>query len=248
VGRLRRSVVHLRDFAVLTFDCYGTLIDWETGISTALQPWLSRQGLTLTSSTVLETFAQHESAQQAETPTMRYTELLATVHKRLARHWHIPANDAEAEAFARSVADWPAFPDSVPALQYLKAHYQLVILSNVDRLGFAASNRKLQVTFDAIYTAEDIGSYKPARRNFTYMLERLAAQGVSPSHLLHTAQSLFHDHVPATALGLATCWIDRRHAQAGHGATLPPASEARIDFRFESLAALVEAHRHEMAR
>lgn len=240
--------MQLRDFAVLTFDCYGTLIDWETGIYAALQPWLESHGLTLSTPTVLETFAQHESAQQAETPTMRYAELLATVHQRLARHWHIPSSYAEAEAFGRSIADWPAFPDSVPALQYLKEHYQLVILSNVDRRSFAASNRKLQVTFDAIYTAEDIGSYKPAPRNFTYMLERLAAQGVSPSRLLHTAQSLFHDHVPAAALGLATCWIDRRHAQAGYGATLPPVSEVRIDFRFESLAAMAEAHRQEMAR
>lgn len=240
--------MQLRDFAVLTFDCYGTLIDWETGIYAALQPWLENHGLPLSPTTVLETFAKHESAQEAETPTMRYAELLATVHRRLARHWRISSSNAEAEAFARSIADWPAFPDSVPALQYLKAHYQLVILSNVDRLSFAASNRKLHVTFDAIYTAEDIGSYKPEQRNFTYMLERLAAQGVAPSRLLHTAQSLFHDHIPATALGLATCWIDRRHTQTGYGATLPPASQARIDFRFESLAALVEAHRHEMAR
>jgi 2-haloacid dehalogenase len=176
---------------------------------------------------------------------MRYAELLATVHKRLAHHWHIPSTDAEAEAFARSIADWPAFPDSAPALQYLKQYYKLVILSNVDRLGFMASNRKLQVAFDAIYTAEDIGSYKPEPRNFLYMLERLAAQGVAPSRILHTAQSLFHDHVPAMALGLATCWIDRRHAQAGYGATLPPASEVHPLFRFESLTALAEAHRHE---
>jgi 2-haloacid dehalogenase len=240
--------VRLRDFAVLTFDCYGTLIDWETGIYAALKPWLENHGLAFSPGTVLETFAEHEATQQAETPTMRYAELLTTVHKRLARHWRIPSTHAEAGAFARSIADWPAFPDSAPALQYLKQHYKLVILSNVDRLSFMASNRKLQVVFDAIYTAEDIGSYKPEQRNFLYMLERLAAQGITPSRILHTAQSLFHDHVPAMALGLATCWIDRRHAQTGYGATLPPGSEVHPHFRFESLAALAEAHRHERTR
>jgi 2-haloalkanoic acid dehalogenase type II len=244
---LRRSTVRLSDFEVLTFDCYGTLIDWETGIYAALNPWLQQHGLTLNADTVLETFAQHESAQQAETPTMRYTNLLAAVHKRLEHHWGLPSSEAEAKAFGHSIADWPAFSDSVAALQYLKQHYQLVILSNVDRLSFAASNRKLQVAFDAIYTAEDIGSYKPDQRNFTYMLEHLAAQGVSPAQVLHTAQSVFHDHIPATALGLATCWIDRRHAQTGHGATPPPVSNARIDFHFESLAAMVKAHQHEIA-
>ena len=240
--------MQLRDFDVLTFDCYGTLIDWETGMYAALKPWLENHGLILSPATVLETFAEHEATQQAETPSLRYAELLATVHKRLARHWRIPSTDAEAEAFGRSIADWPAFPDSAPALQYLKQHYKLVILSNVDRLSFMASNRKLHVAFDAIYTAEDIGSYKPEQRNFLYMLERLAAQGIAPSRILHTAQSLFHDHVPAAALGLATCWIDRRHAQTGYGATLPPMSEVHTNFRFESLAALAEAHRHEKAR
>jgi len=239
--------VRLSDFTVLTFDCYGTLIDWETGINAALQPWLQRHGLTLSADTVLETFAQHESAQQAETPTMRYAELLMTLHRRLGRHWRLPSSEAEAEAFGHSIANWPAFPDSAEALQYLKQYYTLVILSNVDRHSFAASNHRLQITFDAIYTAEDIGSYKPDQRNFTYMLEHLAAQGVAPGHILHTAQSVFHDHIPATALGLATCWIDRRHAQTGHGATPPPTSNARIDFRFNSLAGLVEAHQRERA-
>lgn len=239
--------MRLSDFTVLTFDCYGTLIDWETGIYAALQPWLQRHGLILSAETVLETFAQHESAQQAETPTMRYAELLMTVHQRLGRHWHLPSSEAEAEAFGCSIANWPAFPDSVDALQYLKQSYKLVILSNVDRHSFAASNHRLQVTFDAIYTAEDIGSYKPDQRNFTYMLEHLAVQGIAPGQILHTAQSVFHDHIPATALGLATCWIDRRHAQTGHGATPPPTSNARIDFCFNSLAGLVEAHQRERA-
>lgn len=235
----------LSDFDVLTFDCYGTLIDWETGLDTALRPWLSRHGLRLGADDVLAVFAQHEAAQQAETPAMPYPELLACVHRRLGRHWDIPVTDDEASAFGRSVPDWPAFPDAPQALQYLTSCYQLVILSNVDRASFAASSRHLRVAFDAVYTAEEIGSYKPDRRNFTYMLDRLAAQQISPWRILHTAQSLFHDHVPAAAAGLATCWIDRRHAKSGYGATLPPSSHVRTDFRFASLAAFVEAHRDE---
>ena len=239
--------MRLRDFTVLTFDCYGTLIDWETGIITALQPWLQAHNLAHDPDTILEVFAQHEASQQAETPTVGYAELLAVVYKRLGRHWDIPATDADAIAFGQSIRRWPAFADTVPALHYLAQHYTLVILSNVDRTSFAASNRILEVTFNAIYTAEDIGSYKPDPRNFAYMLAQLAARGVDKSRILHTAQSLFHDHVPATAAGLATCWIDRRHAQDGYGATMPPPSEARIDFRFPSLEAFVAAHKRESA-
>ena len=130
---------------------------------------------------------------------MRYADLLAVVYKRLARHWDIPATDADATAFGQSIRMWPAFADTVSALHYLAQHYTLVILSNVDRTSFAASNRILEVAFDAIYTAEDIGSYKPDPRNFAYMLDQLAARGVDKTDILHTAQSLFHDHVPATA-------------------------------------------------
>jgi 2-haloalkanoic acid dehalogenase type II len=237
-------LVKLNDFDVLTFDCYGTLIDWEAGIAAALRPWLSRHGLRLDDD-VLERFAQHEAAQQAETPTMPYPDLLACVQQRLGRHWGIPVTEDEARAFGHSVPDWPAFPDVPAALQYLKSYYKLVILSNIDCRSFTASQRRLGVPFDAIYTAEEIGSYKPHPRNFAYMLEQLAAQAVSRARILHTAQSLFHDHIPAAAAGLATCWIDRRHGKNGYGATLPPSSEVRIDFHFKSLAGFVEAHQIE---
>ena len=138
--------------------------------------------------------------------------------------------------------DWPAFPDSAAALAYLKQHYKLVILSNVDRTSFAGSNRRLGVAFDAIYTAQDIGSYKPDPANFRYMLDHLAALGNGPGDILHTAQSLFHDHGPARRLGLASAWIDRRQDQQGWGATPPPPEGAGYDFRFPSMAALVQAH------
>lgn len=238
----------LSDYRVLTFDCYGTLIDWETGIWEGLQPTLQRYGLTPSRDALLETFARHESAQQAETPAMPYSALLTTVHGRLCREWGVAEDTALAEAFGRSVPDWPAFPDSAESLAYLKQFYKLVILSNVDRVGFAGSNRRLKVEFDAIYTAEDIGSYKPAPRNFDYLLAGVKKDlGLEPSAILHTAQSLFHDHVQATAAGLATAWIDRRRGNEGWGATMPPPGEARIDFHFGSMAEMVEAHRKEQA-
>lgn len=235
--------MRLHDFKVLSFDCYGTLIDWESGIYAALQPLLGRLGQTLPREAVLEVFARHESAQEAATPTMRYSNLLAVVHADLARHWGVAPDPAADRRFGASVADWPAFPDSAEALRYLQRHYRLVILSNVDRASFTGSAARLGVTFDHVFTAEDIGSYKPDPRNFAYLLEHLGAAGIAREQILHTAQSLFHDHGPANAAGLASAWIDRRQDAAGWGATMPPPGAVRFDFRFPSLAAMVEAHR-----
>ena len=235
----------LTGFKVLTFDCYGTLIDWESGITAALQPLLARAKPTLAGDAVLEAFARHELAQETETPGMIYSDLLATVHRRLAVEWGVRPDEAEDARFGASVPDWPAFPDSPSALAYLKRHYRLVILSNVDRTSFASSNRRLGVEFDAIFTAQDIGSYKPDPANFHYMLTRLAEQGTASGEILHTAQSLFHDHAPAKRAGLAAAWIDRRHERAGWGATMPPPTDVTYDFRFESLAAMVAAHQAE---
>ena len=238
--------MRLTDFNVLTFDCYGTLIDWETGLYEALQPLLRKGNITLEREHVLAAFARHEAVQQAETPERIYSDLLAEVHRLLAREWGIAASAEEHLRFGKSVPDWPAFPDTAAALKYLKRYYKLVILSNVDRSSFSGTNLQLGVKFDAIYTAQDIGSYKPDPRNFQYMLEHLAALGVSKGQILHTAQSLFHDHAPANALGLASAWIDRRHQLEGWGATAPPASTPRYDFRFTSLAAMADAHEQEL--
>lgn len=231
------------DFDVLSFDCYGTLIDWESGIHAALRPLLERIGRSIPRDEALESFARHETVQEALTPTMPYSELLAIVHGRLAREWDVSPDAAEDRRFGGSVPDWPAFEDSAQSLQYLKRHYKLVILSNVDRASFRGSNEKLGVTFDAIYTAQDIGSYKPDQRNFAFMLARLGEKGIAAKRILHTAQSLFHDHVPAKAAGLACAWIDRRHGAQGWGATPPPPAEVPVDFHFPSLAAMVQAHR-----
>jgi 2-haloacid dehalogenase len=252
----------LSDFDALSFDCYGTLIDWESGIYTALAPLLSRAGVAgtgggvsragmglsrgeveLSRDAVLEAFGRLEARQQETTPGMIYPGILAEVHGRLAVEWDVARDVAEDAAFGASIGDWPAFPDTVEALRYLKQHFRLVILSNVDRASFQATGQRLGVAFDAVYTAQDIGSYKPDRRNFGYLVDRMSEQGVPKEKLLHVAQSLFHDHVPAQAIGLASAWIDRRHDSGGWGATAPVSPDVRYDFRFISLGALAEAHR-----
>ena len=237
--------MRLSDFRVLTFDCYGTLIDWESGLFAALQPLLSRARVGQPRDEVLATFADHESRQEAATPTMKYSDLLTEVHGQLARAWGVAPDAAESAAFGASVGAWPAFDDTPAALQYLKQHYKLVILSNVDRDSFAATLPRLGVTFDAVFTAQDIGSYKPDPRNFSYLLEKLGAMGVAKGDILHTAQSLFHDHAPANAAGLASAWIDRRQDAAGWGATSPPPTGVHYDFRFPSMAAMAAAHQAE---
>jgi 2-haloalkanoic acid dehalogenase type II len=201
----------LADFKVLTFDCYGTLIDWESGMIRGLDALISRVGRELSRSEILEAHARHESGQQRQTPSKRYCEVLAIVYRRLAEEWGVSASWEECVRYGLSVRDWEPFPDSVEALRYLKQHFRLVILSNVDNETFSASNARLGVEFDAIYTAEDIGSYKPADANFEYMIAQLAGRGFSKPDILHTAESMFHDHAPANRHGLRSCWIYRRH-------------------------------------
>jgi 2-haloacid dehalogenase len=231
----------LTQFKVLSFDCYGTLIDWETGLWTALEPLANMANIGRDAA--LETFGALEAAQQSETPDLLYRDLLARVHAKLAAHWGAPASDATNKTFGASIGNWPAFPDSAEALAYLKQHYKLVILSNVDRQSFAASNKRLGVAFDVIRTAEDIGSYKPNLRNFHDLIATVRALGHDKSDLLHTAQSLFHDHAPAEHLGLARCWINRRADKAtGSGATKPVAHMPKLNFEFPTLAAMAEAH------
>ena len=237
--------MRLHDFEVLSFDCYGTLIDWETGLFEALQPLLAALDNPPARDDALAAFARFEGVQQRATPTKPYRDILAIVHKRLAEAWGRPATWEACQTFGASIADWPAFPDSAEALAYLKRHYRLVILSNVDNTSFAASNTKLGVAFDAVFTAEETGAYKPDRTGFDYMLARLGERGIAQDKLLHTAQSLFHDHITAAELGLARCFIDRRAGRPGSGATPMPDDVPAPDFRFETMAALVEAHRAE---
>jgi len=246
----------LGNFKVLTFDCYGTLIDWETGIWDALQPLIAANepgdGAAdgIERSKALAAFAKCEHVQQAETPQLLYPGLLAATHARIAAELGLSSNDQLDAEFGQSVAHWPAFADSANALRYLKTRYRLVILSNVHRDGIAASMRKLGVDFDAVYTAEDIGSYKPADANFEYLLQHLKQDfNLDRADILHTAQSLFHDHVPAKKFGLANAWIDRqRLAESGNsGVTALPEERPETLFRFTSLAEMAGTLRAERA-
>ena len=234
----------LLDYEALSFDCYGTLIDWESGIWDALQPLLLAGAAEVTRSAALIEFGRLEAAQEGETPGLRYPEILAKVHHDLAGTLGVPTTDALDRAFGASVLNWPAFADSAGALASLKGKFRLVILSNVDRDSFAASNRLLGVDFDAIYTAEDIGSYKPDPANFDYMVRHLEEDhGIGPDAILHVAQSLFHDHAPAKAAGLDTVWIDRQRLSTGGdwGATAPLDEPPTPDHVFFSMADLARA-------
>ncbi|NNC41955.1 MAG: haloacid dehalogenase type II [Acidimicrobiia bacterium] len=234
----------LQDFSALTFDCYGTLIDWESGIWNALQPLLTSSTKLIDRQDVLEEFAREEGRLQQTNPTLAYPRILELVHERLASTFDVPATSAMHEGFGRSVRLWPAFPDSASALKRLQQSFRLVILSNVDRKSFSASNDKLDIEFDAVYTAEDIGSYKPSPANFEYLLDHVKSDlSMERNDLLHTAQSMFHDHVPAMNFGLATAWIDRQNLAGGGrwGATAVVPDRPQPDFRFTSLEEMADA-------
>ncbi len=239
----------LPDFKMLTFDTYGTLIDWESGIYNALQPLLDKVPVKLHRDEVLELFAEFEMRLQAETPSQVYSSLLADVARSIAHKWQIKISDQEAINFGRSVKHWPAFDDSSETLNYLRRHYLMATVTNCDRISYMGSNARLEIEWDAIYTAQDIGCYKPNLRNFEYMFERARRDlGVLPHEILHVAQSLTHDMVPATSMGMTKVWINRRHNREGLGATAPPQGEYTIEWEFNSMADFVEAHRQELAK
>lgn len=233
--------MRLTDFDALSFDCYGTLIDWETGIAAVLQNWARSHGLNRTDEHLLTSYSRHEAAAEREQPRLPYPQILARAMRGLGEQFGIEVTDTEAQALATSVPDWPAFPDSPAALQQLKSRFRLIILSNVDRASFAASNARLGVEFDSILTAQDIGSYKPDPANFDALLAESQRLGVGEGRLLHVAQSLFHDHIPAKQAGLPTVWIDRRRDRPGWGATPPPGAAVQPDWTFASLAEFAEA-------
>ena len=232
----------LRDYTALSFDVYGTLIDWEAGMVSGFKPLTDRLDREFSDNAVLEMHARNESAAQAQTPGRSYGSLLATVYRRCAEELGLSVGWEECERYGATVPDWPAFEDSADALAYLKQHYRMIVLSNVDNRSFAGAAAKLGIDWDAIYTAEDIGSYKPNQRNFDYLLAGIERMGIAKSKLLHTAESMFHDHVPGRANGLDNAWIYRRHDKQGFGATMDPGALAETTFRFNSLREMAEAH------
>ena len=231
----------LTKFEALSFDCYGTLIDWETGIAAVLAPWAREQGLSLSDEELLRAYADSEAAAEREAPSALYPDVLALAFRRTGETVGAPVSDAWAQRLGDSVGDWPAFPDSPDALARLARRYKLIILSNVHRAGFAASNERLRGDFAAIITAEDVGAYKPAENHFRALDAALADLGVDRGALLHVAQSLFHDHVPAKREGLPSVWIDRRHDRPGWGATPEPAEEWAYELEFPSMGAFADA-------
>ncbi len=237
----------LRDYKVLMFDVYGTLIDWETGMLAGLKPLIDRVATPLSQESILAAHAFHDRAAQRSTPSKRYCDLLATVYRRLAEEWGVEVSYEECAAYGLSVRQWPAFEDSRAALQYLKQHYKLVVLTNTDNVSFSGSNARLGVTFDGVFTAEDVGSYKPSERNFEYAFEMLSRRGIEKKDILHTAESMFHDHEPGNRYGLDNCWIWRRHEDGRFGAKTHPDAMPTTTYRFPSMAKFVEAHKAEMA-
>ena len=231
----------LTDYKVLSFDCYGTLIDWESGILENLWPLIQKLDYTPVPDKVLETHAKFEARTQSLHPSLKYPQLLSRVYEQMAAEWDISIDPDESRNYGNSVGTWPAFDDSVSALKTLKKHFQLVILSNVDNTSFNKSNNRLEVEFDDIITAEDVGSYKPNPNNFRFMLGKLAQRGIEKHEILHVAESLFHDHIPANHFELDNCWIYRRYQKEGYGATKTPEKMPTFNFRYNSMKELADA-------
>jgi 2-haloalkanoic acid dehalogenase type II len=235
----------LSDYRLLSFDVYGTLIDWESGIVAAFQPALEKNRKTFARRQLLEVFHKLEREQQAQSPDMPYSRLLATIHPQFAAALGLDEPAAEeSEEFGNSVGKWPAFPDTVDALKRLSKHYKLLVLSNVDRESFGATNAgPLQgVHFDAVITAQDIGSYKPDLRNFEYMLKQVNSNfGISKEEVLQTAQSQHHDHHPASQMGIKSVWIVRPGALMGN------TTNEIYDWKFDTLGEMADAIEQEIA-
>jgi 2-haloacid dehalogenase len=225
-------------FRAVTFDCYGTLVDWETGITQAVGVLLAARGERRPLAEILESFARHEARLEAQTPILAYRTLLRAALSAVGGDLGVQFDDRETHAFADSLGSWPLFSDVLPALRELRTRTVLGIISNVDWHSFRMTQPSLGGTVDLFCLAEDSGAYKPAARAFELMLARLSERGIGRKEVLHVAQSLFHDHEPAARLGIATCWLDRRHDKPGWGAVRPPQGEVRTDYRITSLDAL----------
>lgn len=232
-------MAQLTGFKVVSFDVYGTLIDWEQGIISNLQPLLDANNATFSREKLLDVIHECERTQQAITPGAKYHEILAAIHPQIAAKLGLskPSPD-QSKAFGSSVGSWPAFPDTVDALKRLQKHFKLVVLSNVDRESFAGSNSGPleSVKFDLVITAQDVGSYKPNLDNFRYMIKEVGEKlGVPKEQILQTAQSQYHDHHPAKEIGIRSCWIVRP------GAIMGNRSPEVYDWKFDTLGGMADA-------
>ena len=218
-------------FEYLSFDCYGTLIDWETGILGYLRPLLRNKGCSITDDEILNRYSGYEPSEQS-LPYRRYRQVLATVVRDFAQDLHFDVSETEAIGLADSIQRWEPFPDTVSALERLHSRYKLAVLSNIDDDLFAYTAPKLQVRLDQVVTAQQAGSYKPSIHNFELLLERL---NTTPDRLLHAAESLYHDVVPAKSLGIATVWVNRRQGKPAAATRLV---EADPDLEVKDVAEL----------
>jgi len=202
-------------FEFITFDCYGTLIDWETGILGAMKPVLKRHGVQATDTQILEAYGAIESVLEAG-EYRSYREVLRLAVREFGERFGFKPELNEIPAIEESQREWLPFPDTVAALQALSKRFKLVILSNIDDELFAFTRPLLQVAFHDVITAQQCRSYKPSLNNFHTALKRL---GTTPDKVLHAAQSRFHDVAPAREMGIASVWVNRHHGQTSDGAT-----------------------------
>lgn len=225
-------MIDLSRFEVLTFDCYGTLIDWEKGILGAVKPVFARHGVGADDDTILETYAALE-AKYEEGDYLPYRMVLRLVMTEMSFRFKFDADPGELDCLARSIGEWAPFPDTVDALRRLAKKYRLGVISNVDDALFAATAKGLRVGFEWVTTAEQVRAYKPSPAMFEEALRRI---GRPRDRVLHAAQSVYHDIVPARSLGLACVWVNRRAGRKGPGAT--PRASAAPDLEVRDLAAL----------
>ena len=218
-------------YRVISFDCYGTLIDWESGILAALRLLLHRHWISASDDELLRLYGQMEREGQAHRPFLTYRQILARVVEGMGKHLGFCPKADEMDTLSESMKRWQPFPDTVKSLRFLKARARLAVISNVDRDLFQDSAEKLGVEFDWVVTSEDVGEYKPSLRNFRVALKRM---GVEKNEVLHVAQSLFHDVEPARTLGLTSVWVNRA------GARSTPMLDVRPDLEVQDLAELVE--------
>ena len=219
-----------RVFKVLTFDCYGTLIDWEKGILTALRPLLSCHNIYVPNVRILELYGRLERQYQQERPFVNYRNVLRRVVQGFAKQLGFCPSPSELETLGKSLRKWKPFPDVVPALKTLEQHYRLAIISNIDRDLFDHSARYVEVPFEWVITSEEVRHYKPSKENFQHALRTLE---VPPGQVLHVAQSLYHDIAPARQLGMTTVWVNRKSARS------IPAIAVQPDLEVPDLKALV---------
>jgi 2-haloacid dehalogenase len=231
-------MLNFAQFQVLSFDCYGTLIDWETGLLSALRPILAAHEQTVSDSRLLTLYAALESeAEQGEFHS--YRAVLESIVRGFGLRLGFTPTDGQVRSLPESLATWAPFPDTVPALRKLKARYQLAILSNVDDDLFAATSRRLEVPFDHVITAQQACAYKPSPQIFSLAKQRI---GLAPERWLHVAQSVYHDLIPARALGIATVWVNRASSRPGAGATRVAAGQPDLAVPdLQTLARLAES-------